>query len=206
MLDPCPFIGDFIGDRRAPSAGRFSDTRRSRLAEAFPNAVDGVFGPLLSVLLGGLLLVGCGGQGAEPDVSEGRFTAYVEGAVSDTLRGVARARHEDDALVGLELGEQGESGLSIELEPHPPGLRSYEVVDPQVFRMDRRDGAPDGLAFLHLDRTAFEATGGTLELTYVSEEQVGATFTFRMEGALVERGGDAASIEVTGEVNAPTEE
>jgi len=136
-------------------------------------------------------------------VSEGRFTAYVEGAVSDTLRGVAHARHEDDALVGLELGEQEGAGLSIELEPHPPALRAYEIVDADVFRMDRRDGPPEGLAFLRLDRADFAATSGTMELTYVSEEQVGGTFTFRMEGTLANGGRDAASVEVTGKVNAP---
>jgi len=165
---------------------------------------DRMFRFLLSTLLLGLLFAGCGGQGTEPGVAEGRFAAYVEGGVTDTLRGKAHARHSGNTLVGLELGKEDGPGLSIELEPHPPALRTYDVVDAELFQMERPDTPPEALAFLCLDRARFAATEGTLELTYVSDEQVGATFTFQMDGAFDEGGSDVVSVEVTGEVNAPT--
>jgi hypothetical protein len=156
------------------------------------------------MLLGALLFAGCGGRGTEPGVAEGRFTAYVEGGVTDTLRGAAHARHRGDDLVGLELGNEGGPGLSVELEPHAPALRTYDVVDAELFQMERPDTPPEALAFLFLDRARFAATEGTLEVTYVSDDQVGATFTFQMDGAFDEGGSDVVSVEVTGEVNAPT--
>lgn len=163
--------------------------------------------PLLHLellLLGGLLWVGCEGRGTPPDVPSGQFTAYVTGAVEDTLRGTAHSRRADGALTGLELGARDGPGLSIELEPQSPELRTYEVLESELFRLERPNGTPAVLAFLSLEHAEFEATGGTLELTYVSEDQVGATFTFQMEGRFDDSGGDDASIEVTGAVNAPS--
>ena len=168
-----------------------------------PASLDLVRHGLLPLLLGGLLLAGCGGgQGAEPDVPAGQCTAYVEGAVSDTLRGEARARRREGALVGLELGEKEAAGLSIELEPRSPALRSYDVIDPELFDVERSDAPPAVVAFLRLDKADFEATEGTLELTYVGDEQVGATFRFQMDGAFREGGSDDVSVEVSGEINA----
>lgn len=164
-----------------------------------------LLGPAL-LLVGSLLWVGCEGQGTPPDVPEGRFTAYVTGAVSDTLSGTAHNRRSDEALTGLEFGARDGPGLSIELEPRPPELRTYEVLEPELFRMERPDSPPGVLAFLSLDHAQFTATDGTLELTYVSEEQIGATFSFQMVGRFDDGGETDVSVEVTGAVNAPSGE
>jgi len=200
MLDLCWLTVGW----RENSARRSGGTRASGPIESFSAGGRGVVGALFPVLLGALLFAGCGGRGTEPDVSEGRFTAYVGGGVTDTLRGAAHARHRDSMLVGLELGDEGGPGLSIELDPRPPALRTYDVVDAEVFQMEGDDTSPEGLALLQLDEANFEAVSGTIELTYVSEEQVGATFAFQMNGAFKERGSDDVSVEVTGEVNAPS--
>jgi hypothetical protein len=199
MLDPCWLIvGCQEISTRLPGG-----TRASGPIESFSADGRGVVGALLPMLLGALLFAGCGGRGTEPGVPEGRYTAFVQGAVTDTLRGAAHARHRDSMLVGLELGGEGGPGLSIELDPLPPALRTYDVVDAETFQIDGDDTSPEGLALLQLDEANFEAVGGTIEFAYVSEEQVGATFTFQMDGAFNEGGGDDVSVEVTGELNAP---
>jgi len=167
--------------------------------------LSNIFPRLLLLLLGGLVLAGCGGRGSSPDVPAGRFTAQVEGTVSDTLRGEAFARRSGDELLGLELGPEDGAGLSIELEPRPLALRTYEVVDAELFRLERPDTPPGLLAFLRLEHAQFEAVDGTLELTYVNEDRVGATFSFQMEGAFEEGGEDGVSVEVTGELNASSD-
>ncbi len=164
-----------------------------------------LLGPVL-LLLGSLLWVGCEGRGTPPDVPEGRFTAYVTGAVSDTLGGTAHYRRSDGALTGMEFGAHDGPGLSIEFEPRPPDLRTYEVLEPELFRMERPDSRPGALAFLSLDGAQFEATDGTLELTYVEEDRIGATFSFQMAGRFDDGGGDDVSVEVNGAVNAPSGE
>ncbi|MFB6247275.1 MAG: hypothetical protein ABEL97_01750 [Salinibacter sp.] len=156
------------------------------------------------LLLGGLLWVGCEGRGTPPDVPAGRFTAHVAGAVSDTLRGTAHVRRAGKTLTGLELGARDGPGLSIELEPQPPALRTYEVVEPTLFRLERPDSRPGALAFLTLRHARFESTDGTIELTYVGDDQIGGTFSFRMKGTFIDGGGDDVSVEVTGVVNAPS--
>ena len=157
------------------------------------------------LLLGGLLLVGCEGKGTPPDVSAGQFTAHVEGSVSDTLTGPVHYRMDDGALVGLELGPKDGAGLSMELEPQPPALRTYEVVDAELFNMERAGSPPGILAFLTVGEARFEATDGSLELTYLNDEQVGATFSFLMEGDFEDGPSDAPSVKVTGSLNAPPE-
>jgi hypothetical protein len=124
--------------------------------------------------------------------------------VDDTLRGTAHARRADGTLTGLELGARDGPGLSVELEPQPPELRTYEVIEPELFRLERPDSPPGALAFLSLEHAQFEATDGTLELTYVSDDHIGVRFSFRMEGAFDDGGGDDVSVEVTGAVNAPS--
>ena len=159
----------------------------------------------LLLFLGGLLLVGCGGKGTPPDVPAGRFTAHVVGSVSDTLTGQVHYRMDDGALIGLELGAREGPGLSIELEPRPPALRTYEVIEAELFNTDRPESAPGILAFLTVDAAQFEATDGSLELTYLNDEQVGATFFFLMEGDFENGPSDAPSVKVTGALNAPPE-
>jgi hypothetical protein len=157
------------------------------------------------LLLGGLLFVGCEGKGTPPDVPAGRFTVHVEGSVSDTLTGPVHYRMSDGALVGLELGPEDGAGLSIELEPQPPALRTYEVIDAELFEMERAESAPGVLAFLTIGEARFETTDGSLELTYLNDEQVGATFSFLMEGDFEDGPSDAPSVKVTGSLNAPPE-
>lgn len=153
----------------------------------------------------GLVLAGCEGEGTPPDVSAGQFTAHVEGSVSDTLTGPVHYRMDEGALVGLELGGKDGPGLSIELEPQPPALRTYEVIDAELFRTERPESLPGILAFLTVGEARFEATDGTLELTYLNDEQVGATFSFLMEGDFEDGPSDAPSVKVTGSLNAPPE-
>jgi hypothetical protein len=159
----------------------------------------------LLLVLGGLLLAGCEGKGTPPDVPAGRFTAHVEGSVSDTLTGPVHYRMDDGTLVGLELGTTDGPGLSMELEPQPPTLRTYEVIDAELFNTERPESAPGILAFLTVGEARFEATDGSLELTYLNDEQVGATFSFLMEGDFEDGPSDAPSVKVTGALNAPPE-
>lgn len=155
------------------------------------------------LLLGGLLLAGCEGKGTPPDVPAGRFTAHVEGSVSDTLTGPVHYRMDNGSLVGLELGPKDGAGLSMELEPQPPALRTYEAIDAELFNTERPESPPGILAFLTVGEGRFEATDGTLELTYLNDEQMGATFSFLMEGDYENGPSDAPSVKVTGSLNAP---
>lgn len=156
------------------------------------------------LLAGSLLWIGCEGQGTPPDIPpEGRFTAYLTGAISDTLSGTAHYRRTDGTLTGLEFGARDGPGLSIDLEPQPPERRTYEVLEPELFRMERPDRRAGALAFLSLDHAQFAATDGTLELTYVGEDRIGGTFSFQMEGSFDDGGGNEVSVEVSGAVNAP---
>lgn len=152
-----------------------------------------------------LLLVGCGGKGQVPDVPAGQFEATVEGAVRDTLSGAVHYRTRGDSLVGLELGPRDGPGLSIELEPQLPALRTYEVVEGELFGTDRPGSSSGAMAFLATGEAQFEATSGSLELTYVGDEQVGATFTFQMEGEFVKGPSGSPGVNVTGVLNAPPE-
>jgi hypothetical protein len=157
------------------------------------------------LLLGALLLGGCEGRGSPPDVPAGEFTAHVRGTVDDTIAGPVHYRMKSDSLVGLELGAKDGPGLSIELEPQPPALRTYEVVDWTLFGKDRSESPPGLVAFLTVDEAKFEATDGTLELTYVDDERVGATFSFQMEGEFVDGPSENPTVEVSGALNAPPE-
>jgi hypothetical protein len=159
----------------------------------------------IALLLGALLLGGCEGKGEPPNVPAGRFTAHVDGAVRDTLTGSVHYRTRNDSLVGLELGPQNGAGLSIELEPYRPALRTYEVVNWELLNLDRPGSPPGVVAFLTVDEAQFEAVDGTFELTYVNDERVGATFAFQMEGDFVEGPSETPSVAVTGSLNAPPE-
>jgi hypothetical protein len=160
---------------------------------------------VLICVVGGFLW-GCGGRGTPPKVSKGEFTVYVEGNLTDTLSGEVHHRiTEEGTLTGLELGPKEGAGLSIELEPLAPALRSYEVVDAELFGITRPNHPPGVMAFLTLDEGRFESIDGTFELTYVDEEQIGATFTFQMEGGFDSDLGEVPSVEVTGALNAAPE-
>lgn len=154
------------------------------------------------LLLSGLFLVGCTEKGTPPSVSPGQFAAHVNGAITDTLTGPVHYRAKDDSLFRLELGRENGPGLSIELEPRPPALRTYEVVDWKMFNLERPGAAPGTMGFLTVDGARFESTDGSFELTYVGGEQVGATFTFQMKGEFVEGPSDVPGVEVTGTLNA----
>lgn len=150
------------------------------------------------VLLWGLLLAGCQGKGQPPEVAEGTFTAYVEGTLADTITGKAHYRTRNDTLRAFELGRRDGSGLSLEVEPHPLGLHTYEVVSSELFGGRRPGQSPGVMAFLTVGNGRFTADDGTLELTYVDDEEVGAEFSFEMEGGFVGAPVDEASVEVTG--------
>lgn len=135
----------------------------------------------------------------------GQFRAHIDGTVSDSLTGRARYRMEKGKLVGLELGSQEGPGLSIQVEARPLDLRQFEIVDAGLFGTERPGGAPGALSFLTIDGAQFVAQEGTLEITYIGDEQIGATFTFRMEGDFDMTPSDAPSVEVTGAVNAGPE-
>lgn len=152
-----------------------------------------------------LLLIGCGGKGQMPDVPAGQFDVTVKGGVSDTLSGPVHYRAKGDSLVGMELGPRDGPGLSIELEPQPPALRTFEVVDAELFGTTQTGSSSGVMAFLTTGEARFAATDGTLDLTYVGNEQVGATFSFQMEGEFVESPSERPAVEVTGALNAPAE-
>lgn len=136
-----------------------------------------------ALMIGGL--AGCSGEeGNAPKVPEGQFEAEVEGTVDTTLTGRARYRLSDGRLSGIELAVDSARGLSIEVEPAPVGRRTYQVVEWELLQVERPGGAPGFVAFLEMPRGSFEATEGTLEITYVSGSVVGAVFDVEMEGAL----------------------
>ena len=157
----------------------------------------------LGLLLSICLLVGCEGEGSPPSIPTGTFTAHIKGGgIRDTLNGSAHYRTHGDSLVGLELGAEDEPGLSIELDPHSPALRTYEVVDGTLLSEERPEGPANAVAFLAVDDARFTATDGTIELTYVGPERVGATFSLQMEGDDLEGPSDDLSVQVTGALDA----
>lgn len=157
------------------------------------------------VILGVWFVAGCGGRGTPPDVPTGRFVAHIDGTISDTLEGAAHYRTANASIVGLELGAPDAGGLSMELEPRLPALRTYEVVDWELFNLERAGDGPGIVAFLHVDGAQFSATSGTLEVTYVEDDQIGATFSMEMEGTFDDGPETSPSVRVEGTVNAPPE-
>lgn len=158
-----------------------------------------VCGMVLFLLAGGLF--GCG-EGSRPEVPEGQFTAEVRGGVNDTIAGSAFYRLDAGELVAVELGAKDQPGLSLELEPRPLEQRTYEVVEWNLLDAERDDASPGVVAFLEVQDARFEATRGTLEVTYVGEAEVGATFEFEMEGSFTGGSAPDASVHVTGSFRA----
>lgn len=157
------------------------------------------------IILGVWFVAGCGGRGTPPDVPTGRFVVHIDGSISDTLEGSAHYRKADASVVGLELGAPNARGLSMELEPRLPALRTYEVVDWELFNLERAGDGPGVMAFLRVDGAQFRATSGTLEVTYVEDERIGATFSMEMEGNFNDGPETSPSVHVVGTVNAPPE-
>ncbi len=122
--------------------------------------------------------------------------------MTDTIAGPAFYRLEAGELVGIELGAKDQPGLSLELEPRPLTQRTYEVVEWDLLDAERDDVPPGVVAFLKVRDARFEATRGTLDVTYVGETEVGATFEFEMEGSFVGGSSPEASVHVTGSFRA----
>jgi hypothetical protein len=163
-----------------------------------------------ALLLGLCLLPGCGAD-AGPDVPPGRYRLYVEGSVTDTLRGTARLQFREQGRVGLELGPRNGPGLSIELVAEtrddpanrlPPGR--YNVVATGLYP----DGLPpnpsrppEALVILSTGNAQFVGTKGHLSITPLNADAVGARLRVDMRSR---HGGRPASrsIRVTGVLRA----
>jgi len=141
---------------------------------------------LLLVGVGGLL--GCQRGSGAIEVPSGEFVAEVEGTVTDTLTGPARHRMEDGKLVGLELGNRGEPGLSIQLEPAPPAPRRYRILEEELLSLERPADSSRGMAFLSLGETRFAAVAGSLRVERADGQTVAATFAFEMYSPVGENG------------------
>jgi len=155
----------------------------------------------LVLLLAGGLLWGCQEGSGAVDVPAGRYEATIEGAVTDTLRGVVHTRVREDTLLGIELGAQDQPGLSIEVEPMSPGPRTYRILDEKLLSLNRGEAEAGGMAFLSLNDVRFRATAGSLSVEHVDGPTVAATFSFEMD-ARIGRGGTEAAVLVTGRLYA----
>ena len=145
------------------------------------------------VALLGLLLMGCGSE-SDLDVAAGQYRLHVEGAVTDTLTGTAVLRSLRAGRTGVELGNRGGPGLSIELTSSPrPGRHTaasparlspgrYPVVTETL--LDAPSSVSDSVsgvrAFLSLSNTTFVATEGHLSVTHVDDGRLEGTFDLEM--------------------------
>lgn len=141
-------------------------------------------------------------EGTAPSTPAGKFEATVEGAITDTLRGRAHYRLSDSMLVGLELDADSVRGLSVEMEPRSLALRTYEVVDAELLGVERGEELPGFNAFLVTQNGDFHATAGSLHVSYLSEGELGATFSVEMEGTFDGVPGHDPSLSVSGTVHA----
>jgi len=147
------------------------------------------------------VVAGCRGGSDSVDVVPGQYVMEIHGAVTDSLRGPAHYRIEQEHLAGFELGGRNDPGLSLDLEPLPPVPRTYEVLEEEFFTADRAEGAAGVMGFLTTETARFQAEEGSLTVAYVDGEGIGATFSFRMDG-LMPGGRDEASVRVTGRLHA----
>lgn len=166
---------------------------------------------LFAALLGLAVLFGGCGDGAGPDVVEGRYRLYVTGSVTDTLTGPAVVRPHRNGRIGLELGRRDEPGLSMELPSSRSGAREgvppgrYEVVSPPFPRGAPSDTLTGVLAFLSTPGFQFTATHGHVSVTEADAGTVEGTVEFEM----VEQGGEGAgghTVQVTGVLRATASE
>jgi hypothetical protein len=118
--------------------------------------------------------------------AESQFTARIDGAVTDSLRGTADFRTDDRGrLVGIELNRADApmQGLSLELQPRPAEADTYTVVDRELMGA-MRDGQPPGfVAYLESDAGSFQAADGTLQIDEMSDDHIEGTFDLYMQGA-----------------------
>lgn len=157
-------------------------------------------GAVLAILAAGL---GCTKtQGTAPAAPEGRFEVTTQGAMRDTLRGRATYRLADSLLAGIELDVDSVQGLSVELEPRPLALRTYEVVDAELLGVSRGDSLPGLNAFLVTQAGDFHATAGSLDVTYLTNGELGATVSMQMRGTFDGVPGAAPSLTLTGTIHA----
>jgi hypothetical protein len=137
--------------------------------------------------------------------SSGDFTAIVEGALTDTLRGTVTYRTQDGRLAGLELNVDSARGLSVELEPTPDtsaAPQTYEVVAPNLLGVPRTGERPGLAAFLVTREGEFRATAGTLRVTHRTDGRIGGVFTWEMVGTFEGVPGAVPSIRVSGQLQA----
>jgi hypothetical protein len=163
-----------------------------------------------ALLLGVFLLPGCGAD-AGPDVPPGRYRLYVEGSITDTLRGTARLQFREQGRVGLELGPRNGPGLSIELvaETHGDSTNQlspgrYDVVATGLYP----DGLPpnpprpsDALVILSTGDAQFVGTKGHLSVTPLNADAVGARLRVDMRSRYRGRS-SSRSVRVTGVLHA----
>lgn len=165
------------------------------VAALFPTSSRwwGVFLPIL-------LLAGCGEE-TKLGVIPGEYRARLEGSLTDTLAGPAVYRQQDDRLVGIELGAQDSSGLSIQLGPRPLHSRTYTVTEASLLEGRAADRLTGVIAFLSLRNVDLRATRGSLSVSHVGDGEVRGTFDFDMRGRAPESPGEL-SVRVTGELRA----
>lgn len=149
--------------------------------------------PVGVVALLGLFLMGCGSE-SDLDVAAGQYRLHVEGAVVDTLAGAAVLRSLRAGRTGVELGNRGGPGLSIEFtSPSQPGRHKtasrarlspgrYSVVTGTL--LDAPSSVGDSLAgvraFLSLSNTTFVATQGHLSVIHVDDGRLEGTLDLEM--------------------------
>jgi hypothetical protein len=130
--------------------------------------------------------------------------------VEGPLAGEAVYRLDDAGrLVGLELGAaSAPTGLSIELTPHPPAPRTYEIVAPNLLAAAAPEGLAEGdappaatayLTAVPADTTAggvagappadaaplrLTATHGVVQVTHADGGTLRATFDLHFVGTL----------------------
>lgn len=163
---------------------------------------------LLVVILA--LTSGCGGASSESALdwlmgAESQFTARIDGAVTDSLRGTADFRTDDRGrLVGIELNRTDApmDGLSLELQPHPAEADTYIVIEPALMGAAREGQPPGFVAYLESDAGSFQAADGTLEISEMSNDHIEGTFDLYMQGARSSDPSIEIDITVTGSFEA----
>lgn len=142
-----------------------------------------------------ILLLSAGLLGCSADVedslnwlfeAESRFSAHIEGTTTDSLRGEATFRTDEEGrLVGIELNKTGQSmrGLSIELEPRISKVRTYTAVEPILMGVERSENHNGFVAYLESEQGSYTAAQGTLEVIEASASSIRGRFDLWMRGS-----------------------